>query len=288
MKKYEIFTLISLAIVIAIPIFLNLAVFDDQDSSPREDPPQEENEDNNSDDGNDEEESDQGNTDGSGEEGDQNNDNSDEVVWGVDSASYTDENMYSCVVDNFGEPEVWGRYLGDREGVSQGMDSDEVDYFHENDIQILVIYNHVNDARGYDHGVEHGETAIQYANDLGVPEGVALFVDIEPEYPVDAAFMEGWYDALNDSNYEPAIYGVFDEGSELFEAFNGLEEGVQEDTVVWSAYPQEDVTTKENAPEYNPEGPENALLYGWQYAIDAETCNIDTNLFTGEMIEYLW
>ncbi|SES65476.1 protein of unknown function [Oceanobacillus limi] len=280
MKRYEIFTLISLAVVIAIPIFLNLVVFDEQNGSSDE-PPQEENGDNNN--GNDSN-SENGSE---NEEGSENGD-SEEIVWGVDSASYTDEDMYSCVIDNFGEPEVWGRYLGDREGVSAGLDSDEVDYLHENDIQILVIYNHVNDATGYDHGVDHGEQAIEYANNLEVPEGVGLFVDIEPDYPVDAAFMEGWYDRVNDSEYEPAVYGVFDEGSELLEQYNAMEEEVQEDMVVWTAYPQEEVTTKENAPEYDPQGPENSLLYGWQYAIDAETCNIDTNLFRGEMIDYLW
>ncbi|MFD2042980.1 glycoside hydrolase domain-containing protein [Ornithinibacillus salinisoli] len=271
MKKYEIFTLITLAIVIAIPIVLNLTVFDENGSP--DDPPQEENGDSNSD--------------GSNDGNDENNGDG-EVVWGVDSASYTDDDMYSCVIDNFGEPEVWGRYLGDREGVSTGLDNDEVDFIHEHDIQILVIYNHVNDARGYDHGVEHGEQAIQYAKDLGVPEGVALFVDIEPDYPVDAEFMAGWYDTLSDSEYEPGIYGVFDEGSELDDSYNAMDEGVQESTVVWTAYPQEEVTTKENAPKYNPEGPDSAMLYGWQYAIDAETCNIDTNLFRSEMLDFLW
>ncbi|HWO96582.1 MAG TPA: hypothetical protein VNM45_09645 [Bacillus sp. (in: firmicutes)] len=36
------------------------------------------------------------------------------------------------------------------------------------------------------------EKAINYANDLGVPMGVALFADIEPGYPVDSEFIRGW------------------------------------------------------------------------------------------------
>lgn len=211
-----------------------------------------------------------------------------EFYWGVDSASYTEENLFQCVVDNFGDPEVWGRYLETREGISYRLDEEEVNYLHEQDIQILVIYNHVTDARGYEHGVNHANQAIEFASNIDAPEGIAIFGDIEPNYSVDHSFMEGWYDTLIDSVYEPGIYGVFNEGSELMEAFEAMDEEPQENTIVWTAYPQEEITTKENAPPFNPEGPDLAPVFGWQYAIDAETCNIDTNLFTEDILDYLW
>lgn len=210
------------------------------------------------------------------------------IYWGVDSASYTDETLYQCVVDNFGQPEIWGRYLETIEDVSAGLDDDEVSYLHENDIRILVIYNHFSDARGYDHGVEQANQAISFAEDLGVPEGVAIFGDIEPNYPVDAAFIDGWYDTLSDSLYEPALYGVFSEDSSLVEAYNAANKSAKENTITWTAYPQEQITSKENSPAYNPQAPSESLLYGWQYAIDAEQCNIDTNLFSEEILDYLW
>lgn len=211
-----------------------------------------------------------------------------ELYWGVDSASYTDENLYQCVRDNSGEPEVWGRYLGDKEGVSIGMDTDEVNLLHDHDVRILVIYNHFNDATGYDHGAKYAEQAISYAEDLGIPDGVAIFGDIEPSFPVDAAFIESWYDTLSESAYEPALYGVFDEETALLEAYNAMSQERQENTVIWTAYPQNEITSKDNAPDYNPQGPENAPVYGWQYAIESEQCNIDTNLFQGEILDYLW
>ncbi|WP_010650371.1 glycoside hydrolase domain-containing protein [Oceanobacillus massiliensis] len=210
------------------------------------------------------------------------------VIWGVDSASYTDDTLYACVQDNFGQPKVWGRYLGNKEGVSAGMDTDEIRFLHDNDIQILVIYNHMNDVTGFENGEDHAEQAITLAEDLNIPDGVAIFADIEPDYPVDSEFMKGWYETLSASVYAPAIYGVFNEDSELYEAYNTLDETMQEDMIIWTAYPQEEITTEENAPDYNPQGPENSMLYGWQYAIDAETCNIDTNLFSEEMADYLW
>lgn len=223
-----------------------------------------------------------------GSDSDQNNGDSPTIYWGVDSASYTDADLLQCVKDNFGHPEVWGRYLGDITDVSQGLDMDEVNMLHENDIRILVIYNHFSEATGYDNGVQEAEKAIAYAEDLDVPNGVAIFGDIEPNYPVDSAFIEGWYETLTDSDYESALYGVFNEDSNLVKAYNATKKDVQENTVVWTAYPQKEITTKENAPDYNPQGPNEALLYGWQYGIEAEQCKIDTNLFKEEMLDYLW
>ncbi|MBS3680679.1 DUF1906 domain-containing protein [Ornithinibacillus massiliensis] len=280
MKKQELFTLTCLIFLIAIPLFIYFTYFSNT-TDETEDPDTEEREDEDRNDGD-------GDRDGDDNDNGAGDDNSNEIHWGVDSASYTDDDFYACVVDNFGEPVVWGRYLGEKEGVSEGLDADEVQLLHDNDIQILVIYNHVEDARGYDNGVSHAEEAITMAQEMEIPEGVAIFVDIEPEYPVDEAFMEGWYETMADSNYEPGVYGVFDEESELLNAYNSMEQEVQENTIVWTAYPQEEITTKEDAPEYNPQGPENAKVYGWQYAIDSETCNIDTNLFEDNMLDYLW
>ncbi|RYG72035.1 DUF1906 domain-containing protein [Lentibacillus lipolyticus] len=226
-----------------------------------------------------------------GNNGDQNGENGknkQEMYWGVDSASNADENLYQCTEENFGKPSIWGRYLGDKEGVSVGLDKDEAAFLHEKDVQILLIYNHFDDATGYDHGVEEAKKAIEYAKDLDVPEGVAIFGDIEPTFPVDSAFMEGWYDTLAESKYEPGLYGVYDEGSAILEAYNAMKEEAQKNTVVWTAHPQQDPTSKSNAPEYNPQGPENAMLYGWQYGLEADQCAIDTNLFQNEMLDYLW
>lgn len=214
--------------------------------------------------------------------------NGQNVYWGVDSASYTDENIYQCVIDNFGQPNVWGRYIGDIEGISAGLDQEEVEYLHANNIHILIIYNHFSDATGYDHGTEEAERAIALAEELEVPEGVALFGDIEPKYPVDEEFINGWYEAVEESAYEPGLYGVYHENSELYVSFNKAKEKAKENLILWTAYPQKEISSKDNAPEYNAQGPDNSNLYGWQYAIDAETCNIDTNLFTDDMIDFLW
>ncbi|MBT2216409.1 DUF1906 domain-containing protein [Virgibacillus dakarensis] len=264
LNKRFLYMLIGVVVLITIPIFLNMVVFDTKPDSSNEP-----------------------STDESNEDGSDSNDGK-QIYWGVDSASSVNNDLKQCVEDNFGKPDVWGRYLGDNKGVSKGLDADEVTFLHKNDIRILLIYNHFRDATGYDHGAREAKQAISLANDLDVPDGVAIFGDIEPKYPVDSAFIQGWYDTLAASDYQPGLYGVFDDGSNLVEAYHATKRKVRENTIVWTSYPQQEITTKENAPKYAPEGPDDALLYGWQYAIESDKCNIDTNLFTKELLDALW
>ncbi|MCF2649751.1 glycoside hydrolase domain-containing protein [Niallia circulans] len=240
----------------------------------------------NNDDGNKNEENN-----GSDSNGNKEEDKETSYLWGVDSASETTEDFYACVRDNFGDPKVVARYLRTNEGVSHGLTSEQVDLIHSNEADILLIYNGFTDATGFDNGVNEAKKAIELAQELGAPDGVAIFADIEPNYPVDAAFIEGWYDEVSKSAYEPAIYGIFDSGEELTNAFNMAAEykgEIKENTYLWSASPNIGITTEEEAPEYNVDAPEGSLAYGWQYGINDETCNIDTNLFNSNLTDVLW
>ena len=226
-----------------------------------------------------------------GENGNGNGEETPETVWGVDSASITTEEMLACVRNNFGDPEIWGRYLGTNEGASYGLTAEEVELLHAEDIQILVIYNHFNDGTGYEHGQDHAQAAIEMARDFGIPEGVALFANVEPIYPIDSDFILGWHDAVTESEYNSGIYGVFDPSQEVYVAFEAAADAnpnILDEMHVWTAAPNEGITTEDNAPVYNPSYPDGALIGGWQYGLDAETCNIDTNIFDGNVLDVLW
>lgn len=217
--------------------------------------------------------------------------NEDEVVWGVDSASLTTNGLLSCVQDNFGSPKIWGRYLGDKEGVSAGITPAEVELLQSNGVEILVIWNRFNDATGLENGQNEARAAIRLARELGIPEGVAIFADIEPNYPVDSEFIKGWFNVMEASEYRPGIYGIFEARRPLTQAFEQAaadNSAILENTYIWTASPSVGITAENRAPEYKPEAPENALLAGWQYGIDAEACNIDTNLFNSEIMDVLW
>jgi hypothetical protein len=214
-----------------------------------------------------------------------------ETVWGVDSASLTTEDLLACVRENLGDPEVWGRYLGTNKGVSYGLTEDEIDLLHSNEINILVIWNHFTDGTGYENGQNEATEAVETARELGIPEGVALFANVEPIYPIDSEFIQGWHAVVSESEYNSGIYGIFDPSEELYAAFEAAAEedsSIMDTMFVWTAAPNEGITTEENAPEYNPDYPEGALIGGWQYGIDAETCHIDTNIFDGNILKVLW
>ncbi|MGM0847218.1 MAG: glycoside hydrolase domain-containing protein [Bacillota bacterium] len=238
--------------------------------------------------------SDGDNGDGSGgDEGNNNGNGGSEngLVWGIDTASATNESFNMCVRDNFGDPGVVGRYLGDKEGVSAGLTTEEADLIKSNNDEILLIHNRFSDATGFENGVQEGEEAISLAQELGTPEGTAIFADIEPTYPVDSDFIRGWYETLTSSAYVPGIYGIFEEDTDLAASYNqavSQNSSIQEDTYLWTAAPNVGITTKADAPEYQPEAPEGALVIGWQYGLDAQACNIDTNLFVDQYTDVLW
>src|SRR5690625_2520666 len=113
-------------------ILLVATIFITYQTQPEQiEPPQDNHEQNDNDDSNDN---------SNGNDNGNNNDNDDgpDPYWGVDSASNADEKLYQCVTDNFGTPKVWGRYLGGIEGVSAGLDEDEVDFLDDSDSHILV------------------------------------------------------------------------------------------------------------------------------------------------------
>jgi hypothetical protein len=214
-----------------------------------------------------------------------------QILWGVDTASKLDQAFLQCVVDNYGKPSVFGRYLETKEGVSAGLTPEEVELLHQQGIKIIPIYNHFTNATTYENGAHEAQAAIAYAQQIGIPEGNAIFADIEPTYPVDENFIRGWVDTLLGSPYKPGIYGVFTNDSALTAAYQAAiasNQNVQSQTVIWSSNPDPGVTPQANAPEFQPGAPANVPVSIWQYGIDGEICNIDTNLIQSTVLDFLW
>ncbi|MDR4949708.1 glycoside hydrolase domain-containing protein [Neobacillus cucumis] len=212
-------------------------------------------------------------------------------IWGVDTASSVDQAFLQCVKNNYGAPSVFGRYLESKGDVSVGLTKEEIDLLHKQGIKILPIFNHFTDAVGYDKGVAEAKEAIAYAQKIGIPKGVAIFADIEPSYPVDEAFIRGWVDTLANSPYKPGIYGVFTPESKISAAYLGAiskSKIVQERTIIWSSNPDPGVSNKTKSPGFQPGAPKNINVSIWQYGIDGETCNIDTNLIQSTVLNDLW
>ncbi|WP_188205929.1 glycoside hydrolase domain-containing protein [Alkalibacillus aidingensis] len=212
-------------------------------------------------------------------------------IWGVDSASNVTEELYNCVLQNFGKPDYWGRYLTRVEGSSEELTQAEIDLLHNSDTRIMPIYNEFLEALGTRQGRVTAYNAIFHARRLGIPEETPLFANIENFFSVDADWVVGYVDMMFTSGYRPGFYHDPDEGDFSVAYCQAVEQSQQvaNQSILWSAEPEPGVTARRNAPEFNPsEPPCQANVWGWQYGRDADECPIDTNLIDERLYNMLW
>ncbi len=208
------------------------------------------------------------------------------IIWGVDSSSSVDQELYDCVVGNFGPPDFWGRYLNTIPNVSEGLTAEEIALIKENGMKLLPIYNNFQEALGYREGTVAARNAIYNAERLGIDQGVFIFANIENFFEIDADWLIGWADVFFESNYRPGFYHDPIEGGFSAAYCEAVErsENVRVQTVLWSAEPEPGVTPKANHPSYNPASPDcPANVFAWQYGRDAEMCPIDTVLIQEQL-----
>ncbi|WP_160723722.1 glycoside hydrolase domain-containing protein [Bacillus sp. USDA818B3_A] len=213
------------------------------------------------------------------------------VYWGIDTADAIDQTFYQCVAKNYGKPDVVGRYIGHNEGASTGLTKEEIDFLKKQGVKIIPIYNHFTDATGYEHGVEEAKAAIALAKELDIPDGIVIYADIEPTYPVDAEFIRGWTETISSSQYKPGIYGVFEDGKELSNAYIAAidkNKDFKNKILIWTSNPEVGKTGKDKAPKYNPQTPKGISAAIWQYGLEGKQCNIDTNLIQAPAYSASW
>ncbi|MDE5412718.1 glycoside hydrolase domain-containing protein [Alkalihalobacterium chitinilyticum] len=213
-------------------------------------------------------------------------------IWGVDSAAAVTPALYDCVLENFGKPEYWGRYLTTIPNVSDGLTSEEIQRLRGNGIRVMPIYNEFLEAVGYRTGEITAANAIFHARRLGFPTRVRIFANIENFFDVDEAWIRGWVDAFYPSGYKPGFYHDPLEGpfSDAYCTAVENSERVKVQSVLWSAEPEPGTTTKQNRPQrFTPAKPPcEANVWAWQYGRDAEECPIDTVLADRRLYDDMW
>ena len=209
------------------------------------------------------------------------------ILWGVDSCkAFTSsatgaDGLLPQVASRLGMPDFWGRYLTDT--ACPGISSAEIAaaaHFH---MGILPIYNayDCSNVVGYDAGKRYAVDATDAATGLGIPEGRALAIDIEPPGEacpgaagVDAGFIQGWYDGVAGAGYIPTYYGNGTAGSEFGSAWCAAvaaQPAVGDYSYLWSFEPSLlGSYNRATAPGYAPNqtgcaGP----MAAWQYQISA-------------------
>lgn len=211
--------------------------------------------------------------------------------WGVDSAAKVTKELYDCVLKNFGKPSYWGRYLAPIQGVTEGLQRDEIELLHASGTKILPIYSAFREATGYPSGQVVAQNAIYHARRLGVPSGKVVFANIEKYFQVDAAWIRGFVNTIYTSGYKAGLYhdpvtGMF---SKAFCDAVTKDAKAANQVILWSAEPEQGVTKPRNTPNFRPRKvPCKGNVWGWQYGRDADKCPIDTNLINSRFFEALW
>lgn len=211
--------------------------------------------------------------------------------WGIDSAENVTEDLFQCVINNFGYPRFWGRYLIRVPDVSEGLTEQEISFIQSKGIKILPIYNSFREAKGYGHGKATADNAIFNALNLGIPKRIPLFADVEPFFQIDAEWIQGWTETMVTSGYKSGIYNDPVTG-DFNKAFcNAVKENemIKIQNLLWSAQPESEPSGPQNPPRYEPTAPDcGGNVWAWQYSRNADLCPIDTNLANSNLVNILW
>lgn len=211
--------------------------------------------------------------------------------WGVDSAQKVTTDLYNCVLNQYGKPEFWGRYLTRVEGASEELDREEIELLHNSGTKLLPIYNDFKRAVGENEGRMAAMFASYHAKRLGIRKGTPIFANIERFHDVDSKWILGYVQYMYNTDFKPGFYHDPTEGDfnkAYCEAVN-QDELVAEQAVLWSAKPEHGVTKAQFAPKFKPSKVTcKGNVWIWQYGRNSKTCPIDTNLADSRLFEMLY
>jgi hypothetical protein len=231
---------------------------------------------------------------------------SEKIHWGVDANVVTTEELYQCVIEHFGKPAFWGRYLAEIPGIAEPLTKAEVSLLHGKGIKILPIYSafEKEETRTYKQGVKIANEAISYAEQVGVPKGKIIFGDIEESYPVTAEWIRGFVNTVYAAGYRVGLYHDPIGGAFKFAYCKAAQQDkiVREQTILWANQPQLGIRGKDQLRCFLPARPPcecfgssfRPKVWAWQYGVDSELCPvgsqhvIDTNLINDKLFQILW
>jgi Domain of unknown function (DUF1906) len=184
--------------------------------------------------------------------------------WGIDTVDNVQtSNILAQTTSELGSPQFVGRYLI----YSSKISSTEAQYIHGQGLSILLIDD---PNRAFSSGTVDAQQAIAQAHTLAVPQGIAIFRDVETSDPISPTYITAYVAAFAGSGYIPGFYENPING--LFaDAYCGLvaaNPAAVRGALLYSSEPERTGSDPHRAlrPRYQPDQPGCANhTAGWQY-----------------------
>ena len=84
------------------------------------------------------------------------------------------------------------------------LTKEEIDFIHSKGCKIAAIYTDLGDKKTEEQGKSTGEKAVALAFGLEIPQGSAIFLDIDEEF-ADKDYLKGFASQVIKSGYTPAF-----------------------------------------------------------------------------------
>ena len=203
----------------------------------------------------------------------------DRLLFGVDSRTQANELLqnnieeFEWVVRNKIYPNFYGRYLvGDN-----CLTKEEINFIHSKGCKIAAIYTDDNEKQSEEQGAFLAKAIDIRALELGIPEGTAVFLEINEDEPISDNFLRGFAESLIVEGYTPGFKANTDAKFIFDREFSrGMQNAkdVFKKSLIWAVAPTiEDyngITTShlihpDNWVPYAPSGLIGNEIAVWQY-----------------------
>lgn len=218
----------------------------------------------------------------------------DRLLFGVDSKFRSFDRLqnniklFEWVTRNKIYPDYWGRNINGENCLTK----EEVTFLHTNGCKIAAIYAGSDEKETEEQGKILAKKVDIIAIELGIPDGTAIFLELEADEYITTAFMRGFAESLMIEGIIPGFKANTDAAFGFDREFS---RGLQTDSdifnkcLIWSVVPTleeyEDMTTShmihpDNWMPYAPSGMSRRDIAIWQYGKNCHPIENDDGKMT--------
>lgn len=209
------------------------------------------------------------------------------VHFGCDMATYLNNGELTRVADTLKPPTFVGRYLP-----VYSVTEAEIAYLHARGGALLCIWN--EDQNGsqmggsYDSGHAAGERAAQAWKNIGVPSGIAVYLDVEQAFYVSGDYLAGFADGCASLGLVGGCYINSIAGNGHNASYAAARQRTGQPIPIFASEPQPFSLANQVATVWEPAAPDG---YGnsvavWQYCINYGSSDLD--LCTDHGLAMMW